>query len=695
MADELSLYEKNLKLLEFHAPITHRDYMRLLLNLADRPHETAARIEVITGRRGHPTFRISAPVVSECAGGPFVFPPADYFKAVHSILNRLDAVAGAAGGADSGVRFRRAACGGAMPAFKTRIVEQKNIHGHSLFDPFRDAEKRFGDSEFGERKRVILLGFGFGYEVRELLKRSKHPLIIIIEPYVSVFRKAMETVDLTDIFKSRRVVVTFSLDPGELQYMLVVGATHITLPEFKVFTLPHVAAFPRLFRIVMHACHEVTTFLTFNMVTGMLAGPVFQNNLAANFISAMKNPGICLLERKLAGKPIFVIAPGPSLEKNVHELKRVKGKALTIACDTAARIMLRHGVEPDVIVTIDFQPANFFKLRGVDTSFAYLFPALEVTPHIILNHKGRMFNYYHSMMTEAVFSPILGTKGLVRTGGSVLTDAFSIARGLGADPVILVGVDLGFPGMRWYSDGSFDDGQFTKNLRENKIEIVEVPDIHGNPMPTYRSFFEFLKWFRTQIRLTDVQVIDATEGGARIEGARIMKLSDAIDEFVRDEGDPRRALDEAYDSFTPPGAAGVLEKTELFVRDYEKIAVEIRKGIKHCRRALEIMKRSKVLEGNKELIRHLKKINKAKNILLDGGYESRLGFISPMMEKQMAEMVHYSRDESLPKRELYRKLVELDLNFYEKVEKGCENMKFHMDSVREQLLLEEDHEEFV
>jgi hypothetical protein len=689
--EELSIYEKNLRLLELYSPIIYRDYMRFSGMSAERPHESAAEIEVLAGRRGYPTFRLTAPVVCECGGGPLVFSNREYRNALRAVFDEIDA---AAGGGER-VRFDRSAGPRLMPDFRTRFVEHKVIHGHSLFDPARDAEKRFAGKEFGERDRVVLIGFGFGYEVRELLKKYKHPTLIVLEPYVSVFRKALETVDLSDIIMSRRVLVSFSLDPGDLQYTLLAGTSYLNLPGFKLYSLPHAAAFPQFIRIIGKTRHELAMHLTFNMATGMIAGPAFQNNLAFNFISAMKNPGIGMLGGKFKGKPVFVVAPGPSLDKNVDELKRVKGKALIIACDTATRIMLRHGIETDVIATIDYQPANFFKLRGVDTSSMYLFPALEVTPHILLNHKGKMFNYYHSAMTEKVFEPILGPKGLLRTGGSVLTDAFSIARRLGADPIILVGVDLGFPGMKWYSDGSFDDGQFTKNLKENKVEIVMVPDIHGNPMPTYRSFFEFLKWFNKQISLTEARVIDATEGGARIDGATIMKLSDAIDEYVRDEGDPRALLDEIHATYSPPDAADVARKIREYVGDYDLIRKEIKKGIKSCKRALEIMERSSVLDGNKELICHLKKENMAKQILMDKKMESRLGFISPMMEKQMSEIVYHQLDESLPKREQYRKLVQIDLNFYRKVEKASENMKYHLNNIREELLLEEDHEEFV
>ncbi|MFA6451653.1 MAG: 6-hydroxymethylpterin diphosphokinase MptE-like protein, partial [bacterium] len=581
--------------------------------------------------------------------------------------------------------------------FRTLVSEYRQVTGHSLFDPQRDADKKFKPEDFNEEDRVVLLGFGFGYEVRRLIEieSEKNISIIVIEPYVSVFKKALETVDLTDIIEKRKVVISFCVEPTELQYALLANVSHMNLPRFNVRVLPHATLYPDIFHIVGLARRELMTFITFNMVTGILAGPIFQNNLIMNFIVALKNPGIIELQDKFKNLPIFIVAPGPSLDANADMLKRVKGKALIIACDTATRILLRHGIEPDAIATIDFQPANFFKLRGIDTSFAYLFPALEVTPHLPLNHNGRMFNYYHSQLSSKVFDPILGEKGLISTGGSVLTDAFNIALSLGGDPIILVGVDLGFPGMKWYSEGSFDNGKFTRNLNDKKVEIIEVEDIHGNPMPTYRSFYEFIKWFRKRIEMTDAKVIDATEGGAKIEGAEIMSLSDAIDKYVTDDSDPRKILSDAYESFSPPPINTALEKIDEFIKDYGEIMGEMRKSAKSCKRALEILERSKVIEGNKELIRLLMRVKDSKQYLKNEKIDSRLGFLTPMMEKLMAEIFYHTQDESLPKRDQYAKLVSLDMDFYEKVIKGAENMKLHMESIRDEILLEEDHEEYV
>lgn len=44
----------------------------------------------------------------------------------------------------------------------------------------------------------------------------------------------------------------------------------------------------------------------------------------------------------------IVVAAGPSLNKNIYELKKAKGKAFIVAVDTAIKPLLKAGIVPDM-----------------------------------------------------------------------------------------------------------------------------------------------------------------------------------------------------------------------------------------------------------------------------------------------------------------------------------------------------------
>ena len=48
--------------------------------------------------------------------------------------------------------------------------------------------------------------------------------------------------------------------------------------------------------------------------------------------------------------PAILVSAGPSLDKNISELKKAQGKAFIVVVDAALRTVLRAGVRPDLTI---------------------------------------------------------------------------------------------------------------------------------------------------------------------------------------------------------------------------------------------------------------------------------------------------------------------------------------------------------
>ena len=585
-----------------------------------------------------------------------------------------------------------------FPTFSVTDNSGRTVYGHSLFDPVREAGQKYKKLVDEKWDRLIVFGFGFGYHIDYILKNTEDKLIMVIEPCITIFEEAMKRVDLTPILDSGRIMITFSVDPAELGLMLSTGVSPINMPELKSVDMPWIRLMPTVEKVLKESISNFRDGLLFNLYTNRLGGPVMWSNVLENFHFASRSPGLNHFKDCLKGKPIFVVAPGPSLEKNMHQLKRVKGRALIVAVDTATRILLKNGIEPDMITTIDFQQENYDKLKGVDTSFAYLLPAIEVCPDIPRHHKGRIISYYHSSEVESLYDPVLGPKGKIISGGSVLCDAVHIALQLGADPLILMGVDLGFPGKKWYADGSFEDGEFTRDLHEGKVMLLDIPDVFGNPMITYKSFFAFLRVLATLFPRIENKVYDATEGGAFIKGAEPVTAEEVIDLHVNGQEDPRKVLDELHDSFNPMPGQEVLDNLDTLIQQYKDVRKITRRGLRSSDRALALV--DKIDKKSGKFIKNLQTLIDLKHELREK--KSEMNFLAPLLDLHMARIFQHDssklEDPTVPsseKRGLYREVVELDKGMHEGIKSAVEEVIEHFEEVRKKMETEVQSEETV
>ena len=67
-------------------------------------------------------------------------------------------------------------------------------------------------------------------------------------------------------------------------------------------------------------------------------------------------------------------------------------------------------------------------------------------------------------------------------------------------------------------------------IDSNSLRNVE--DVYGNMIQTSKNLYIYLRWIQNRIaEEKTVEFIDATEGGARIKGTKVMRLRDVVDKF--------------------------------------------------------------------------------------------------------------------------------------------------------------------
>lgn len=578
--------------------------------------------------------------------------------------------------------------------YPTFVLKRKSdgaaITGHSIFDPVKEAEKKISKYSFQENTRIVQIGFGFGYETRAILEKYKHPILVVIEPFPLLFKKALETIDFTDMFKKRKVLITFEVDPKSLKYALTNNCSYLNIPKYDVIKLQYSDFFPDIINIISKSIKEIQVYLNLNFNTAIAASAVFQRNIMINATQTLRNPGITSVFDKFKNRPVFIVAPGPSLEKNGHLLKKVMGKELIIACDTAVQPLQRMGVKPDIITTIDFQILNFYKLRGVNTSNSALAISLDASYFIPADNPGQTFNFFHSKEINAIFEYFHGSIGIMSSGGSVLTDCISIAHKAGANPLVFVGVDLSFPGDKYYIEGTFDDGATTEKVKNKGFNFIEIEDIYGEKVLTYESFYNFLTWIGAFIKINNsIKFIDATEGGAKIVGTEIIPLQEVIDKYVIDGNEsPKSIIDDIFINHVPTSLQKMTDESSEFAKSFKNMEKQAKKGAKLSERALTTVETSSNLQGNSKFVAQLTQINRIRNYFQSNEAASAMVFINPLIDKYVAAVNYFNDDKTLPQRERYTKMLEIEKATFEGMQKSCNAMASHFERIEAELLVQ-------
>lgn len=492
---------------------------------------------------------------------------------------------------------------------------------------------------------VLILGMGNIHYLEELMAQTDESVIVMLyEPLFSVFEKQLERVDFEKIFGRRTVaLIVEGINEGGMEGIVRTLLQGDKIPLMKYFVLPN---YVELCREQVNHFLELLVKITENYYMGIGTKMFFSPYQAENFYHNVQYirtgyKAFQLFRAIPDDIPAFVVSAGPSLNKNIKELKRAKNKSFIIAVDTAVKPLLREGIVPDMFATLD----GLKPLELVKTEQARNLPLLTMVTaaNAILDyHTGKKFFYdegyeYVRKMFEMNGKKLEGFP----TGGSVATLAFSLTCHLGFRKIIFVGQDLAYTDNKSHADGTFQDAM----PEEDTEEFIKVPGNYETEVPTLKNLDSYRKWFGEYIewwtRGHKTVFINATEGGARIEGTELMTLSEVIDRECIKEVDVSACIDRLEPVFQEEEQ----EKIRIFQQDtpkqvhqivtlaregkklYQQLEKLCQKGNMDKQAYLKILKRvkrnRKKIEENPNYQLLSESMTKAEQIICSGQYLRR------------------------------------------------------------------------
>jgi len=409
----------------------------------------------------------------------------------------------------------------------------------------KEAEEWFEECHPRDAHILLIYGIGLGHYYKAALKWLKENpanLLVFIEDDLDVLHRFFETAIASKIIADPQVRVHALAVTSEADALIVLLTTVLMDVPYKISAWRFYKKHRPVKCLELENAISQGRYIKYAMFNEVLQyGFVYFKN----FYQGLSNLPYSYLANRMAGQfkgvPAIICAAGPSLDRNIEQLKGLQDKALIFAGGTAMNAMNSRKINPHFGASID---PNITQITRVLANNAFEIPyfyrlrtsadAMEIVhgDHLYINGAG---GYKLPSWLEKRCE--IESSVRVEEGMNVINFCTSIAQILGCNPIIFVGLDLAYTNKQSYvSNMAFhpfhhdQDGLITKSLDD---ELIEWKDIYDQPIFTLWKWISESKWYTEYAaRFPDKKFINATEGGIGFKGGVNMSLAEASEQFL-------------------------------------------------------------------------------------------------------------------------------------------------------------------
>ena len=436
--------------------------------------------------------------------------------------------------------------------FKTLSVtdtDGKEIKLHSAYDPIKETERNIDTFDKGRASIIIVSGIALGYHIKFLKEKYPDTKIIAIEKEKEILSKCNEYY------------------PKNLNEIPVINSMHdiesifssVDLANFKgIANYRHKPSYQLNQKFYDEIVNNIKLFIS-SRISDLLTRFEFEEKWVENIFKNLKHieyaMDVSQLFGKFQGMPGIIVSAGPSLKNNVEELKKIKDRAVIVAVDTSLKILKCHDIEPHFVLTLDAQKHSVKHFSGINPKKTILIADIVSCPSILNSYKGKKIisttsKYYQdpdgNFMRET--TPMIdwiekkcSPLGDVQSGGSVSTSAFDLLLNMGCNPIILIGQDLAYTGREYHCSGTYHNDDWIPKINRflnldsinqniiRKRSFKYVKSYGGDGLVISDYVFDLYKsWFEDSAKRVSVEVVNSSNGGARIDNTTEMSLYSAV-----------------------------------------------------------------------------------------------------------------------------------------------------------------------
>lgn len=341
-----------------------------------------------------------------------------------------------------------------------------------------------------------ILGFGFGYHIREFLNLDRRFVVNAIETNIEVLTLAFLYCDLRDIISNDRFKLSFCDEMDIVRQISVDENVTFIIhnPSLRTLKIDLLRDELHKYFINLSSMYSQKKYLDWNFYYNIRQGDEPAHNIMSRFTD----------------KSVIYIGGGPSLEYYLDYISENKSSKIIICASTVYRKLAEHSITPDYVVMIDAQDnmINHFKNASTaSTSLIYLSTSCSDAVEMFQGDRYILFqNGYDKAEAYASENHL----SLVETGGSVSTTIIDYLIQCRCRELTSIGLDLAYTDNKSHSFGigkaSCSDNMFS------------VKSVSGGIVPTTSVLNLYRLWIEERIKnVTDIKFINLSHG-AYIKG---------------------------------------------------------------------------------------------------------------------------------------------------------------------------------
>jgi len=447
---------------------------------------------------------------------------------------------------------------------------------------------------------IIIFGIGTGEHILKLQKQiNKFNKVLIIEPDLRILKRFLKLDSSKSIIEDERITIIayeenmiynyivsfigYQVDYNNVKFSSYANYEHIYLDKYIE---------------VLKSLKDALNFFETNVATEIVMANNIMNTYLKNIQYIADSYMLNDFKNKFKGFTAIIVSAGPSLEKNIDNLKGIHDNAIIICGNRTLKPLLDKGITPNFMCSIFSKDMVYEMAQGyIEKEIPLIFT--ETTSNkLVESQKGpRIFFKYNVVDTNI--------EGILEKEIDTLAhNSIDFATYLGCKTIIFIGQDLSYTNNKRHA--TIAQNKKNNNI-DNDKDMIKVKGINGELIYTTRVLDGYRKNIEDYIKSVDdknIKFINATEGGVDIEGAESMTLEEAIHKYAIKEGIYKitRNLFISKNNIN-------LDIVKKNVESNYKAIIELEKELKNIKKLIEKFLSNNSLKRIKQINEKISKIN--------------------------------------------------------------------------------------